>query len=102
MARAKLAAALIPLGVLVVPTAVLGRVRPWAAVAATLGVAASTWSNALIQLWYEKPIPRRAFRRPATGSALTTLGGLLAAAGWGAAAAIATSGFKPSLLTTNV
>lgn len=92
--RAKLTAAVIPLGVLAIPIGVLAQLHPWAAVAAALGVAASALSNACIQLWYEKPMPRSAFRRRPNGAVLPTLGGLLVALGWAAAAAMASVGTR--------
>lgn len=91
--RAKLTAAVIPLGVLAIPIGVLAKLHPWAAVAAALGVTASALSNACIQLWYEKPMPRSAFRRR-PGAVLPTLGGLLVALGWAAAVAMASVGTR--------
>lgn len=90
--RAKLTAAVIPLTVLVFPLGALAWLHVWAAIAATLGVVASALSSAVIQLWYEKPMPRSAFRRRPPGAVLPTLGGVLVAIGWGIAAAIASRG----------
>ncbi len=90
--RSKLAAAIIPLGLLVIPIGLLARLHVWAAVAAALGVAVATFSNAAIQLWYQKPMPRSAFRRRPPGAMLPTLGGLLVALGWGVVAGIASEG----------
>jgi ABC-2 type transport system permease protein len=90
--RAKLLAAVIPLLPLAIPIGVLAWVHPGAAVAATVGVIASAFANAYIQLWYEKPMPRRAFRRRPPGAVLPSLGGLLVSLGWAVAAAIASRG----------
>lgn len=95
--RSKLAAAIIPLGVLAIPVALLARLHFWAAVAAALSVTASAISNACIQLWYEKPMPRSAFRRRPPEAVLPALGGLLVAIGWGVAAAIASAGTLKTL-----
>ena len=87
--RAKLTAAALPLAVLVIPVGALAWLHPRAAAAAMICIAASVLSNALIQLWYQKPMPRSAFRRLPSGSLLPNLGGLLVSVGWGAVAALA-------------
>lgn len=96
--RAKLFAAVIPLALLAVPIGVLAWLYPAEAVAAALGVAASASSSACIQLWYEKPMPRSAFRRRAQGAWLPTLGAVLVSLGWGAVAAIASQATPLTLL----
>ena len=96
--RAKMIAALIPLAPLAVPIGVLAWLHPAEAVAAALGVAASASSSACIQLWYEKPMPRSAFRRRAPGAWLPTLGAMVVSAGWGLVAAIASQGTPITLV----
>lgn len=89
--RAKLTAALIPLTGFLVPVAVLGVFSSWAAMIAALGAAASALSNALIQLWYAKPMARGAFRRRVQRALLPSLGGMLVTFGWVGVAAAACS-----------
>jgi ABC-2 type transport system permease protein len=90
--RSKLTAAVIPLALLAIPIGLLARQHLAASIAAALGIAASALSNACIQLWYEKPMPRSAFRRRPPGAVLPSLAGVLVAVGWGVAAAIASAG----------
>ena len=90
--RVKLAAALIPLAILAVPFGVVAWFRPWAALCATFGATVSALSNALIQLWYVKPMPRSAFRRRGQGALLANLGGLFVTFGWAAVATLADYG----------
>ena len=59
---------------------------------ATFGATVSALSNALIQLWYVKPMPRSAFRRRGQGALLANLGGLFVTFGWAAVATLADYG----------
>lgn len=95
--RAKMIAAVIPLALLTVPIGVLAWLHPAEALAAALGVAASAFSSACIQLWYQTPMPRSAFRRRTQGGWLATLGAMLVSIGWGAVAAIASQATPATL-----
>jgi ABC-2 type transport system permease protein len=87
--RAKLAAALTPVALMVAPVLVgLAWLSPWAALVATVSTAVSAISAALLNLWFEKPTPRSAFRRRG-GSVVVSLGELALGVCWGLAAALA-------------
>ncbi|MGZ3279291.1 MAG: hypothetical protein ACXU82_20135 [Caulobacteraceae bacterium] len=101
---AKLWAAMIPIAVLVGPFLVaLIWIAPWTGVCAAAGTAASGISAGLINLWYEKPASRKAFRGRRTGSVLVGVLEALSGLGWGAAAGVAAIGSPlaviPALLT---
>ncbi len=86
--RAKLIAALTPVAVMVAPVLVgLAWLWPWAAVVATFSTALSAISAGLLNLWFEKPTPRSAFRRRG-GSVIVTLGELALAVCWALAAVL--------------
>ena len=90
---AKLWAAMIPVGVLLTPLLfVLTWLMPWAGLCATAGAAASAVTAGLINLWFEKPASRRAFRGRRTGSVLAGVVEVLAGLGWGVTAGVAASG----------
>ncbi|MDE3114247.1 MAG: hypothetical protein KGL26_01480 [Pseudomonadota bacterium] len=90
--RAKLTAALVPVAVLCSPVLLLPAFYPWAGLVAVLGIVAGSLSEALIQLWYEKPEPRKNFRRRIASSWTSSIGGFVMDMGWGATAAVAASG----------
>lgn len=88
--RAKLAAALIPVALLLaVPIAALAWYAPVAALWTTLGAALTAWSAGLIGIWRQKPGKRADFRRRRGGSLLAALAELLVAALIGGATALA-------------
>jgi ABC-2 type transport system permease protein len=73
--QAKLTAALAPVLMLAaIPIAVLAWFHPFAGLVAALGTFASALCAGLINLWYEKPQPRRNFGRRGQGAILTSLG----------------------------
>ena len=87
--RAKLVAALAPVGVLIAPLLVgFAWLSPWAGLVATASAAASALSSSLLNLWFEKPTPRSAFRRRG-GSVIVSLGELALSLCWALAATLA-------------
>ncbi len=87
--RAKLAAALTPVALLVAPVVIaLAWLSPWASLVAAVSTALSGISAGLLNLWFEKPTPRSAFRRRG-GSVVVSLGELALGVSWGLAAALA-------------
>jgi ABC-2 type transport system permease protein len=87
--RAKLIAALAPVAALVAPVLVgLAWLSPWAGFVATVATALSAISTGLLNLWFEKPAPRSAFRRRG-GSVVVSLGELGLSLCWALAAALA-------------
>ncbi len=87
--RAKLAAALTPVAVMVAPVLVaLAWLSPWAGLVATVTTALSAISAGLLNLWFEKPAPRSAFRRRG-GSVVVSLAELALGVCWALAAALA-------------
>ena len=90
--RAKLAAALLPVAALCSPVLLLLWFHPWTGIVAMLGIAAGSSSEGLIQFWYEKPTPRKNFRRRASVSWTASLGSLIMDMGWGVTAAMAAAG----------
>ncbi len=87
--RAKLAGALTPAAVLVAPVLVaLAWLSPWAGLVATISTALSAISAGLLNLWFEKPAPRSAFRRRG-GSVVVSLGEVALGLCWALAAALA-------------
>jgi ABC-2 type transport system permease protein len=90
---AKLGAAMIPVALLLVPLlAVLAWLEPWTAVCALAGAAGSSVSAGLINLWFERPAQRKAFRGRRTGSVLAGVVEVLAGLGWGVTAGVAATG----------
>lgn len=62
--RAKLTAALAPLGLLLMgPLAILTYLDPWAGLAACLGCGVNGFANGIVGLKLQKPAPRSTFRR---------------------------------------
>lgn len=59
------------------PVGYLAWHHPWAGLVAGLGVYVSALSAGYINLWYEKPQPRHAFRRRGQGSVVVSLGDIL-------------------------
>jgi ABC-2 type transport system permease protein len=91
--RAKLASALIPAAMLMAaPVAALAWLSPWVGGCAALGAAAAALSSAGLNLWLEKPMPRRAFRNRRQGSAATAIAEIVAGLGWAMAAWLAAVG----------
>ncbi len=87
--RAKLIAALTPVAVMVAPVLVgIAWLWPLAGAVATVSAALSALSAGLLNLWFEKPTPRSAFRRRG-GSVVVTLGELALAVCWALAAVLA-------------
>ncbi len=87
--RAKLAAALTPVAVLVAPVLIaFVWLSPWAGLVATVSTALSAISAGLLNLWFEKPAPRSAFRRRG-GSVVVSLGEVALGVCWALAAALA-------------
>jgi ABC-2 type transport system permease protein len=90
---AKLWAAMVPVGVLLTPFLfILTWLMPWAGLCAAAGAAGSAISAGLINLWFEKPASRKAFRGRRTGSIITGVVEVLAGLGWGVTAGVAASG----------
>jgi len=87
--RAKLVAALLPVAVMVAPVLVgLAWLSLWAGLVGTVSVGLSAISAGLLNLWFEKPTPRSAFRRRG-GSVVVSLGELALGVCWALAAALA-------------
>jgi ABC-2 type transport system permease protein len=91
--QAKLAAAMIPVAALLTPPLLaLVWLSPWVGVCAAFGAAAAALSSGLVNLWLEKPTPRKAFRNRRGGSALAAIAEILVGLGWGATAWLAAVG----------
>lgn len=83
--RAKLSAALLPLGaLLVIPIVYLSVLSPRIGLIAALGVIAASISAGLINLWYEVPGQRRQFRRRGSGTLVGNIAVLLVGLAWSA------------------
>jgi ABC-2 type transport system permease protein len=96
---AKIWAAMIPVAVMIAPfLVVLAWFAPWTGICAAAGAAASAISAGLINLWFEKPASRKAFRGRRTGSIMTGVVEVLAGLGWGVTAGVASSGWRLSFL----
>jgi ABC-2 type transport system permease protein len=92
--RAKLWAAMIPVAALLGPLLLaLAWFSPRIGVCAAAGAAASAVSAGLINLWFEKPASRKAFRGRRTGSILVGVVEAFVGLGWGVTAGIAASGW---------
>ena len=90
MRRAKLTATMIPVAVLLAaPLGALLWLTPWIGVCATTGAIASAASAGLVNLWFEKPAPRKAFRNRRGGSILGAVAEMLLGLGWGVTAGMA-------------
>jgi ABC-2 type transport system permease protein len=90
---AKLAAAMIPVAALLGPLLLaLAWFSPWVGLCAAAGAAGSAVSAGLINLWFEKPATRKAFRGRRTGSVLAGVAEVVSGLGWGASAGIAAAG----------
>jgi ABC-2 type transport system permease protein len=73
--RAKLLAAVGPVLLLAaIPVLFLCVTKPWAGIVTAVGVAISAAAACYVNLWYEKPQPRKNFLRRGQGSIITTLG----------------------------
>jgi ABC-2 type transport system permease protein len=76
--RAKLAAAILPVAVLLLVVLIpLTVMAPWVGVAASLGCLASMATVAALNIWWQRPGRRSEFRRVRQGSILVTLAELL-------------------------
>ena len=92
--RAKLAAALIPVGLfLALPIAVLAWFAPAAAAWTTLGAFLAAWSSGLINVWHQRPGKRSEFRRRGGASWMATLAEMVVSALLAGATGIAVAGF---------
>ena len=100
--HAKLAAAMLPVAVIFSPVLALPYFDPLAGVAAIMGIGAGGISAGLVQLWYEKPIARKHFRRRAGGSWQAVAGRLVSAFGWGVVAGLAAAGSLFAVLAASV
>jgi ABC-2 type transport system permease protein len=90
---AKLAAAMVPIAALLGPLLLaLAWFSPWVGFCAALGASGSAVSAGLINLWFEKPATRKAFRGRRTGSVLAGVAEVLSGLGWGVSAGIAAAG----------
>jgi ABC-2 type transport system permease protein len=90
---AKLAAAMVPIAVLLGPILVaLAWFSPWVGLCAFVGASGSAISSGLINLWFERPAQRKAFRGRRTGSILAGVAEVLSGLGWGASAGVASAG----------
>ncbi len=97
--RAKLTATMIPVAALLaIPLGVLAVLAPWVGFCAILGAAAAAAASGLINLWFEKPAPRSAFRSRRGGSVLGAGAELLAGLGFGIATGMAASGLLSALV----
>jgi ABC-2 type transport system permease protein len=92
--RAKLAAALIPISlIMIVPLVALAWFAPLTAAVSALGCAASAVSAGLVNIWLQKPGKRNDFRRRKGSSLEATLAELVVAFMWGMAVFLAVSGY---------
>ncbi len=101
--RGKLAAAVLPVAVLLAPILVpLAVFEPYVALVAALGGAASVVSTALLNLWWQRPAKRSEFRNRRRASWAVTVGeivmGLLIGGATGLFAAGWAWGFIPAVL----
>lgn len=92
--RAKLTAALIPVGLLLVaPVAVLAWFQPLAGLWTAVGAGLTAWSAGMIGVWRQKPGKRADFRRRRGGSFLVAMAELVVAMLIGGATALAVAGW---------
>jgi len=88
--RAKLAATMIPVALLLAaPVIALLVIMPWVGVCALAGAAVSAMASGRVNLWFEKPAPRKAFRSRRGGSATGAIAELGLGLGWGVSAGMA-------------
>jgi ABC-2 type transport system permease protein len=102
--RAKLTATLIPVAILLaLPLGALLWISPWIGACAIAGSVASAGAAALVNLWFEKPAPRKAFRNRRGGSVIGAIAELLLGLGWavttGMAAALSPWALIPAAAT---
>lgn len=91
--RAKLAATLLPPGLLVLPAVIgIALFSPPAGLVAAVGAAGSGASAALVNLWLQKPARRREFRRQWHTNFAASILELLMSLSWAAAAGLAVYG----------
>jgi ABC-2 type transport system permease protein len=82
--QAKLTATMVPVALLLIaPLCGLAAFAPWVGAAASVGAAGSAVSAGLINLWFEKPASRKAFRSRRGGSVLGAIAELIMGLGWG-------------------
>lgn len=92
--RAKLTAALIPVGLLlVVPVAVMAWFQPLAGFWTAVGSGLTAWAAGMIGVWRQKPGKRADFRRRKASSFLAALGELAVTMLIGVATALAVAGW---------
>jgi ABC-2 type transport system permease protein len=92
--RAKLTAALVPVGLLlVVPVAVLAWFQPLAGFWTAVGSGLTAWAAGMIGIWRQKPGKRADFRRRRGSSFLAALGELAVTMLIGGATALAVAGW---------
>jgi ABC-2 type transport system permease protein len=92
--RAKLTAALIPVGLLLVfPVVVMAWFQPLAGFWTGLGAGLTAWAAGMIGIWRQKPGKRADFRRRRGSSFLAALGELAVTMLLGAATALAVAGW---------
>jgi ABC-2 type transport system permease protein len=88
--RAKLTATMIPVALLLAaPVIALLVIMPWVGVCALGGAAASAMASGLVNLWFEKPAPRKSFRSRRGGSVTGAIAELALGLGWGVSAGMA-------------
>ncbi len=91
--RGKLAASMIPVAVLLAaPLGALIWLSPWVGICATAGATATSASAGLVNLWFEKPAPRTAFRTRRSGSVTAAIAETLVGMGWGLTTGVAAAG----------
>jgi ABC-2 type transport system permease protein len=94
--RAKLAAALIPVAILLaLPIAALAWFAPVAAVWTIVGAGLAAWSSGLINVWHQRLGKRSDFKRRAGASWMATIAEMLVSALLAGATGIAVAGFWP-------
>jgi ABC-2 type transport system permease protein len=91
--QAKLFAALTPLLVLLAaPLIAMALLSPWVGLCALLGATAAAVSASLINLWFERPAPRRSFLNRGGGSTLVGVSEIMLSMIWGLATGLAAAG----------
>jgi len=94
--RAKLAAALLPVALLlVVPLGLLLWLAPVTALWTTLGAGLSAWACGLINVWHQKPGKRADFKRRRGASWFATLAEVVVSALLAVTTGLAVAGFAP-------
>ena len=101
--RAKLTAALTPVALLLAgPLGVLIWLSPLMGASATVGAFLSAASAGIINLWFEKPTPRSAFRSRRGGSVMAAVGETLVGIGWGLTTGVVAAGSVFALIPAAV